>query len=89
MTRADHFPCSFPKYSPGVWGAEHPRRPSRLAAGQRRDNRLAPQALNFPPAANGKPDLSAPGPTPASIAFPRLCGEGLGMGGSRQTEAPR
>jgi hypothetical protein len=63
--------------------------PSRLAAGQRRDKRLAPQALNFLTVTNGKRDLSAPGQRPTPSASPPPRGEGAGVGGTGQTEAPK
>jgi hypothetical protein len=56
-------------------------RPSRLAEGQRRDRRLAPQALNVMPAANRT------GVPPAPDASPPVHGEGPGVGGTRPPEA--
>ena len=74
MTRAQ--PFIFAQISPPE------ARPSRLAAGQRRDKGLAPQALHFLTAAHSKRDLSMTGPTPAPSASPPPGGEGPGVGGT-------
>jgi hypothetical protein len=82
--------CSCPKYSLGVWGAKRPQRPSRLATGQRRDKRLAPQALNSATAANWPTGLRwSARPAPSGSPPPSLSkriGEGLGVGATTQDQ---
>jgi hypothetical protein len=66
------------------------RRPSRLAAGQRRDKRRAPQALNLKTAAISKnqPFRFAPTSAPRAPLFPPAAG-GMGKGASVAQEDPR
>ena len=52
--------------------------PSRLAAGQRRDKRLAPQALIFLTSATPNPALYQPGMTTIPSASPPLLWGGVG-----------
>lgn len=70
-----------------LWVEQTISQPSRLAAGQRRDKRLAPQALNSITPANSKRDISAPGLTPTPSASPPPRGEGLGVGGTTPNQA--
>ena len=73
MTRARTFP------SPNIPAGG--KRPSRLAAGQRRDSRLAPQALNFRTVATPKRAFSQPGAASTTSASPPAMWGGAGGGG--------